>query len=227
MPPNRRLAGALAIVLALASAPAAAAPPEVTISYGAGLDRLCALVRGYGIEPAWREELERVLPEFRLAWQARGPAILAAVERLTGRSFGTDEVTARLTLCDVPSNSLLGVVINMRHALGSFTARPVPLRYKATVLAHEVLHGFLADNPVGESALLREHAGEPAAVRDHLHLLALLKAALVETGDTEGLEEAVRIDGLLPGGTYRRAWELVNRTPEEYRRYVDEVRRGG
>lgn len=218
-----------ALALSVGAGPTAgAAAPVVTITDGGWFDRPCSILRWSTIEPAWKQELDVLLPAFRDVWQRNGAPLLAKVEELTGKRFAERSVNARLTLCDIPSNSyLLGISVNMRHALASFTPTPVPLRYKANVLAHEVLHKFLLDHPVSGSALRDQHAGETEAVRDHLHLLALMKAAFLELGEASALEEMVRIDGLLPGGTYRRAWELVNRTPDEYRLYVDEVRRSG
>ena len=77
----------------------------------------------------------------------------------------------------------------------------------------------------GRDGLLARHAGESWCVRNHLHLLALQKAALLGTGDTRSLEQLVRIDGQLPSGCYRRAWTLVDESPNAYESYVAELSR--
>ena len=131
----------------------------------------------------------------------------------------------RLTLCDLPSQSIGGISVNMRYALKSFTPSPVPLRYKVDVLFHELLHRFLAQHPVQGSALLAAHAHEPERVRQHLHLLALQKAVLLALKQPEALQDVIAIDSQLPGGAYRRAWQIVNASDTAYENYVDELSR--
>lgn len=205
-------------------APSAAAAPSVQIEYGQVLDDVCAILRFSPISGDMRRELLQKLPAFRETWQQTGPATLIKVEELTGKRFTEYEMNVRLTVCDLPSNSFLfGINVNMRHALEWFTDRPVSLRYKANIVTHEILHLFLKQHPPANSALLREHAGEPERVRDHLHLFALMKAAMLDQGQDEALAEMILIDSQLPHPSYRRAWELVNRTPDEYLAYVAEM----
>jgi len=211
-------------VVVCSSQAALAAPPSVNITYGQVFDAGCSILRGSSIQPEWKRELENIQPAFVALWAKSGSRLLAKVEELTGKGFQSDSVNVRLTLCDLPSDSRLGIQVNMRYALSSFTPQPVPLRYKVNVLAHELLHEFLREHPVSDSALLRLNALEDERVRNHLHLLALMKAALLELGEREALDELIRIDGQLPGGIYKRAWELVNQMPEEYMRYVREIR---
>ncbi len=154
-----------------------------------------------------------------------GPAQIAATEHITGKAFPTGHFKARLTLCNLPSQSFAGVSINMRYALKSFTSTPVPLRYKQNTLFHELLHKFLALHPVGDSILLKQHSSEPERVRDHLHLFALQKAVLLELKEPYKLKEVIVIDSQLPGGYYTRAWEIVNSTDTEYLKYTAEVSR--
>jgi hypothetical protein len=111
----------------------------------------------------------------------------------------------------------------MRYALRSFTPEPVSMRYKVDTLFHELLHIFLSRHPIENSALLKEHAAEDERVRDHLHLLALQKAVLLKLNEPDALKEVIAVDGALPGGYYKRAWELVNATDKEYLKYVAEL----
>jgi hypothetical protein len=215
----------LLALLALFGTVAGAAQPIVTISYSPKLDWVCSLFRGPAIEDAWRAELEARLTEFEQLWASRGPGLIAAAEAVTGKPFPPEEVTARLTLCNVPSQSIVGVSVNMRYALSSFTASPVPMSYKADTLFHELLHRYLETRPVENSALLQQHASEPLRVRNHLHLLALEKAVFLRLGQPDELDVVILHDSELPNGSYKRAWEIVSTTTEEYLKYVDEIRR--
>ena len=216
---------AAAVLLGLCAASAQAAQPALTVSYSPGLDTACSLLRSGTIKDDWKAELTARQPEFEALWAANGPKMVAAVEAVTGKAFPAGAITARLSLCDLPSQSIAGISINMRYALKSFTATPVPMRYKVNTLFHELLHVFLASDPVRDSTLLAQHASEPERTRDHLHLFALQKAVLLKLGEPEVLQEVITIDSQLPGGYYRRAWEIVNATDTAYRMYVAEVSR--
>jgi hypothetical protein len=212
-------------LLVLVASPARAGQPVLTISYSPTLDAACSLVRSGTIKDEWKAELAARQPEFEALWAADGPKMVAATEAVTGKPFPADAVTARLSLCDLPSQSIAGISVNMRYALKSFTATPVPMRYKVNTLFHELLHVYLAKHPVQNSALLAEYAAEPERTRDHLHLLALQKAVLIKLDQPDALKEVVAIDSQLPGGYYRRAWEIVNATDTAYLRYVAELAR--
>jgi hypothetical protein len=212
-------------LLALVATAANAAQPTVTISYSPGLDRVCSFFRGPAVDDAWRAELESRLTEFEQLWASRGPKLIAAAEAVTGKAFPPDEVTARLTLCNVPSQSIIGVSVNMRYALKAFTPSPVPMQYKSDTLFHELLHGYLDTYPVKESRLLEQYASEPLRVRNHLHLLALEKAVFLRLNEPDALNDVVLHDSELPNGAYKRAWEIVNATDDEYLKFVAEIRR--
>jgi hypothetical protein len=200
-----------------------AAQPSVTVAYSPALDSACSLVRGGTIKDEWKEELVSRKAEFEGLWVSVGPKLIEATESITGKPFPNKHFTARLTLCNLPSQSFVGISINMRYALRSFVSPPVPMRYKVDTLFHELLHHFLLGHPIANSALLAEHASEPDCTRNHLHLLALQKAVLLKLQETVALQEVIAIDGLLPGGCYKRAWAIVNATDTEYLRYVAEL----
>ncbi len=184
--------------------------PAVRLVYSPALDSACALLRGGRIQPAWREELLARMEEFASLWRDAGPAMMAQAETLTGIRFPDDKVTVRLTLCDLPSQSFWGISVNMRFALHSFTETPVPLRYKMDTLFHERLHPYLAGHLPEHSPLMAAYADEPARVRNHLHLLALQQEVLRSLNETQALQSVIDTDSQLPGGLYRRAWEIVN-----------------
>lgn len=90
------------------------------------------------------------------------------------------------------------------------------MSYKADTLFHELLHGYLETYPVKDSGLLEPYASEPRRVRNHLHLLALEKAVFLRLNEPEALNDVVLHDSELPNGYYKRAWEIVNATDDEY-----------
>ncbi|HUQ29273.1 MAG TPA: hypothetical protein VM051_11820 [Usitatibacter sp.] len=199
-----------------------AAPARVKVEYDPGQDRCDSL------KDEWKRELASRQAEFLRIWESEGPKLVAAAQAITGKAFPAQEIGARLTLCNSPSESFPAadrVVINMRFALASFTRAPVSMRYKVHTMFHELLHLFLFRHPVRASALLDAHAAEPERVRGHLHLLALQKAILVKLGEDEVLKEIIAVDSALPGGYYKRAWEIVNATEGEHLRYVAELSR--
>lgn len=204
----------LASLLAASTCVADAAQPIVGIVYSPSLDAACVAPRGGKVEQKWKSELASRIGEFKALWQAEGPELIKATEAVTGKSFPSRHFTARLTLCKIPSQSDFhgAIIINMRYALKSYTAQPVPMRYKVDTLFHELLHKFLEAHPVTNSALLRQHAAEPPRVRDHLHLLALEKAVLLRLHRTKELKNIVVIDSRLAGGYYKRTWNIVNAT---------------
>jgi len=207
------------------SSAAVAAPPKVTISHSPPLDAICALVRGHPIKEEWKEELSKDVKLFTDMWAKIGPELLGTTEKITGKLFTDKDISARLTLCDFPSRSFLfGVSVNMRYALSSFTANPVPMRYKIGVLYHEILHKFLDDHMPTHSALLARHRDESPRVREHLHLLALQKAVYLTLGMKDELAELIDIDCQLPGGFYKRAWEIVNQDRDAYLNYIEELK---
>jgi len=200
--------------------------PRVKVDYNPSEDLTCSAPPGNPVKEEWVAELLSRQSELVRLWETEGPRLLAAAETISGKSFPTREITARLTLCNAPSESFPRtnrVTINMRYALRSFTPEPVSLRYKVNTLFHELLHNFLYRHPVESSDLLKEHAAEDERVRDHLHLLALQKAVLLKLNERDALREVIAVDSTLPGGYYKRAWELVNATDNEYLKYVAEL----
>ena len=174
------------------------------------------------VQAEWANELNERLPEFAKLWESISPTLIEAVSVNTKKPFSPPK-TVHLTLTDQPSNSFLGITVNMRYALRSFTAAPVPMRYKIDTVFHEALHEFVWRYTPKASPLLAQHASEPMCVRNHLHLLALQKSALLYTKDLAALEQVVALDSQLPSGCYKRAWSLVDATPSTYLKYVEEL----
>ncbi len=82
------------------------------------------------------------LEEYRGLWNGVGPRLLAEAADITGLPQPSG-AKVRLTLCNVPSQSIFGISVNMRFALRSYATTPVPLRYKVDTQFHELLHDML------------------------------------------------------------------------------------
>jgi hypothetical protein len=214
----------LLLLLTLSACADRTSKPVVTIEYSPRVDSICSIFRGGGIKDAWVEELKTRKSEFENLWAKVGPRLIRATEDVTGKAFPAREFKARLTLCNLPSQSIVGISVNMRYALKSATETPVPMRYKVDTLFHELLHAYLSAHPVEKSALLERHSEESARVRNHLHLLALQKAVLLRLGETTALTDDVNFDSQLPAGDYKKAWAIVNATETGYLRFVEELR---
>jgi hypothetical protein len=200
-----------------------AQPSMTEIVYNERSDEQCPAGE---VRAEWVAELQSRLSEFRSVWQGIGPPMLSAVTALTGKAIEPVPRRVLLTLCGTPSQAVFGVSVNMRFVLRSFTAQPVPLRYKADTVFHEILHGFISRYTPRNSALLSLHGSESRCVRNHLHLLALQKAVLLSLNRSEELAQVVSIDSQLPSGCYKRAWALVNESEGVYEKYVAELASG-
>jgi hypothetical protein len=200
-----------------------AAQPTITVAYNQSFDSVCSFFQGNAIKDEWKVELASRQKEFENLWKAAGPKLIETTEQITKKPFPEKNFTARLTLCNLPSQSYFGIGINMRYALKSFTTTPVPMSYKVNTLFHELLHKYFAENPIENSVLLKQNASEPERTRNHLHLLALQKAVLLKLNETDLLKDQIAIDSQLPDGYYKRAWEIVNAIDTEHLKYVSEI----
>jgi hypothetical protein len=205
---------------------AAESPSTYELYYGASQDQQCASTRGAELETKWVAELRKILPAAQHLWSTEAPKLFEAAASLTGKHTETYAVPVRLTLCDTPSQSFSGPVVNMRFALHSFTPDPVPLRYKIDTAFHESMHPFVAGLVPSNSRLIQAHSGEQPCVLSHLHLLSLQKAVLLSLGESAELNQVIAVDSELPSGCYKRAWALVNETDSTYKAYITELRGG-
>jgi hypothetical protein len=205
-----------------AAAFAMRAPDGVSVTYSPAFDSACAALHAERVEDAWKAELTKLLPEYLSAWHDNGPKMLSVAEALTGIQR-PKRARVHLTLCSAPSRSFLGTSVNMRFALKSYTQTPVPLRYKQDVQFHELLHLMLDDRVPAGSKMLSAMKGATSCVRNHVHLLALQKAVLIELKQEAALADVIRIDSLLPNDCYRVAWAVVNEFDTKYRDYVSDL----
>lgn len=216
--------GMLMLAGLLSTSPAAAQDgyPEVTFDYGfVPFDRACSEATGFEIQPAWIEELEARIDDFRQLWAERGPALLALTVQETGKPFRQREMQATMSLCRFPSMSH-PLLLNMRRYMASATdGNPRAMHMFVALVFHELLHTYVYEN-IEASALLEKYEAEPFSVKSHMHLMALLKNAYLKLGYDDELEDILARDRKI-GSVYARAWEIVNEL-EDYRAFVDELK---
>ena len=182
--------------------------PEVIIQYAAIYDDVCSKKYSYPIEPAWKQELIRHLPQWRKLWNEEGSLLLKTSMRLTGKPFLEQNFKVALSLCSFPSISF-PLIVNARFALQSFTANPISDSVFISVIEHEILHSYLESFLPKTASLLTKYKAESPGVLGHIHLLALQKATYLELGWQNKLNDIIAKDETLPNKDYKRAWEII------------------
>ena len=188
--------------------------PKITFEYGELFDRFCAEATKKTIEKAAVEELHARLEAFRAVWAAEAPQLFRMTVKLTKAPFAFGETKAALSLCS-PGSLSFPLIVNMRHFLKSTSgenARP-PKVFAATVF-HETLHRYVNERkallPEKTTPLLTKYNQEPAPVRNHLHLLAILDEVYRRLGRQRDLDEIIAFeDNLNFAPHFRRAREIV------------------
>src|ERR1700730_19362889 len=82
--------------------------PHVKVEYDAAEDVTCSKLPGGSIKEEWKAELLARQAELIKLWEAEWPRMVAATEAISGKDFPSQEITARLTLCNDPSESFPG-----------------------------------------------------------------------------------------------------------------------
>ena len=195
---------------------------DVRIEYNSKLDLECSKSKNYEIKDIWKQELKIKQKQLEVEWSKYGEKLITTTEKIVGNKFNQKLATANLALCNTPSRSF-PLTINMRYSLSTFTNYPVPIYIKTATLYHEILHPYVLDNLVTNSHLLTLYAQEPQRVKDHLHLLALLKSVYLSVGMADKLSDIIEVHNSLPNGFYKRAWEIVNSNPNYYLEFVGEL----
>lgn len=167
--------------------------PAVTFAYADLYDRFCAEVTNTKIDPAAVNEVERRLAEFEDAWRREAPQLVSAVVALTGAPFEFSETKAALSLCN-PGLLSFPLIIDVRRYLTTLDGEhAAPLHVFVGTVLHETLHRYVNDRkaalPGGTTPLLEKHRTEPAPVRNHIHLFAVLDGAYRRVGRQAHLEQ--------------------------------------
>src|SRR5215216_5854111 len=131
---------------------------------------------------------------------------------------------AYLTVCPSVSSKSDPLLLNVRLWM-SGAEMPQPLWVFSLLTYHELMHHYV--RPIlTSSELLKKYPAEPPATRQHLHVLALEKLALVKLGKQAELKywDAEYRSGYFAQSlpAYKRAWEIVNDI-EGYEAFIREL----
>lgn len=189
-----------ALLLAIAAlAPSANSLPTLSFVHSGLIERYCASTSTVKPDEHVLAEIDEKMPEFRAAWAAEGPKLMAANVAATGRPYLFRETVATLHACrDMPSYSapfllavaqftatgasLAPVAIAGLERNGSRVAAPAspglpPMSGFTYLVWHESTHRYINDIidqlPGRTTPLLTKYATEDGVALSHLHLFAL------------------------------------------------------
>jgi hypothetical protein len=208
----------LFVVLGLAAQEAFAQQvPKIYLLYqapdGSIFDRGdCTNLSKTPIRRQWIQETVKRRSEFQSLWDTDGVRYLRAALSEIGIPFPYREMQGYLTVCPSVSSKSDPLLLNVRGFM-SDAEMPQPSWLFALLTYHELMHHYM--RPVlTSSELLKKYADEPPATRQHLHVLALEKLALVKVGKPDHLKywDAEYRTGFFAESlpAYKRAWEIVN-----------------
>lgn len=173
-------------------------------------------------DPKVVTEVSTRLPEFRAAWAAMGPRLMAATAETSGQPYLFREAQAVLHACDNfgSVSSPLMIVAGRYTAAwaalpgeGGAARRQRPMAHFVNNLWHEATHRHIRETlermPGGTTPLREKYAAEPPFVRNHIHLFALERLVWDRLGMKAEQDE--RVARVLEGGypENRRAYEIV------------------
>jgi hypothetical protein len=198
--------------------------PQVDFVFGyRPFDLSCEVWTKQPIDQSWYDELRRQLPAFRSEWAKEAPVLLGETVAALNAPFRRTELTAFITLCPIPSMST-PLIINGRLFLPSpMKQSPWPLSRFSAIVFHEILHTYLPLFYAGKSVLLTKYKEETPVVRNHLHLLSLMKHVYLKLGREQQLSDIVTTDSSGKDPSYARAWEIVNKI-EGHETFMNELR---
>lgn len=239
----------LALLLAAAAATAPVPPvPEVSFNHSGLIERYCATSSADKPDDAVLAEIDARVDEFRQAWAASGPRLMAANVALTGRPYGFRETMATLHGCrDMPSYSaplliavsaftragaalpavgVKGLERNGTGAGGAVAGTVAPMSGFTYLVWHESTHRYIGDIldrlPGATTPLLRKYAAEDGVTLSHVHLFALEKLVYRRLGLQREYEERVLRVKARAFRSAVRALEIVDSEGAEA--FVEELR---
>jgi len=186
--------------------------PHVPLVFGyIPFDQSCEQWRNTTIERQWYAELRTKIKMFQDYWDQEAPLLLGTTIAAIHKPFRYQEMLATLTLCPIPSMSR-PLLINIRPFLdGPTQQQPRPLFLFSAVVFHELLHTYvLGALPPGKSVLLEKYQSEEPVVKNHIHLLAIMKMVYLKLDREEQLKQIIEKDRALGNPGYGRAWQIVN-----------------
>jgi len=215
----------VSFLLILATRAFGAPYPHVELIFGyIPFDQSCEQWRNTKIEPQWYAELRTKIKAWQAYWDQEASLLLGTTITEIHKPFQYQDMIATLTLCPIASMSR-PLLINVRPFLdGPTQQQPRPLFLLSAVVFHELLHTYvLGALPPGTSALLEKYKGEEPLVKNHLHLLAVMKLVYLKLDRAEHLQQIMEKDRALGNPGYGRAWQIVNDL-EGHDAFVHELR---
>jgi hypothetical protein len=208
----KRVACLIACVLVTATGAFGEQYPHVQLVFGyVPFDQSCERWRNTKIEPQWYEELKTKIKAFQDFWDHEASMLLATTIAVINKPFPYKEMLATLTLCPIQSMSK-PLLINIRPFLdGPTQQKPRPMFLFSALLFHELLHTYvIGAHSQGASALLGRYKHEDSTVKNHLHLMAVMKMVYLKLDREEQLQQIIKRDSEIDNPAYRRAWQIVN-----------------
>ena len=221
----KRVACLLSFLLVAATCAFGEQYPHVPLVFGyIPFDQSCEQWRNTTIERQWYAELRTKIKMFQNYWDQEAPLLLGTTITEIHKPFRYQEMLATLTLCPIQSMSR-PLLINIRPFLdGPTQQQPRPLFLFSAVVFHELLHTYvLGALPPGKSVLLEKYQSEEPVVKNHLHLMAVMKLVYLKLDREEQLKQIIEKDRALGSPAYGRAWQIVNDL-ERYEAFVQELR---
>jgi hypothetical protein len=214
----------VSVVLVTATSAFGEQYPHVQLVFGyVPFDQSCERWRNTKIEPQWYEELQTKIEAFQDYWDHEAPLLLATTIAAINKPFRYKEMLATLTLCPIQSMSR-PLLINIRPFLdGPTQQKPRPMFLFSALVFHELLHTYIIGaRSQGTSALLERYKGEDPIVKNHLHLMAVMKMVYLTLGREEQLKQIIETESAIDNPAYRRAWQIVNEI-EGHHAFVQEL----
>jgi hypothetical protein len=208
----KRVACLIACVLVTATGAFGEQYPHVRLVFGyVPFDQSCERWRNTRIEPQWYEELKTKIKAFQDYWDREAPMLLATTIAAIKKPFPYKELLATLTLCPIQSMSR-PLLINIRPFLeGPTQHKPRPVFLFSALVFHELLHTYvIGARSQGTSVLLERYKHEESVVKNHFHLMAVMKTVYLKLEREEQLKQIIKTDSEIDNLAYRRAWQIVN-----------------
>lgn len=170
--------------------------PQISFEYSPIFDNSCANASKQTVEPEAIKELDARMNEFRAAWRKDAPDLFRATVKLTGVQFAFRETKAAFHLCDAFSSMSLPLLFNVRYFMRSISGdKAGTMAQFSGLVFHETLHRYVGDRldqlPNQTTPLLEKYKAEPAPVRNHLHLFALMNLVYKNLGREKDLAEVM------------------------------------
>lgn len=163
------------------------------------------------IDAKWMDEIEAKTEGFANAWATKGPVFFNVLFEQTGLGFSRKEMSATFSVCPKKPSYSDPLVLNMTRYLESHMGT-IPTKGEddfVDLVFHELLHTWVVEH-LESSQLRRKYKDELPSVKNHMHLMAIQKFVYSKLGRIDLITLLDVLYGRIIGGTYARAWEIVN-----------------